>query len=115
VGNTYSIIKKKRINPKINAIRFELGNAQTIDISKPSYSRGLDFFYFLDINKGQLYFEKPEVSEDSPAFTDAVLFDKVVSQLVSQMGLRKFGKNWFTYFTLLGLGIFIGLFIGQYL
>lgn len=134
---TYSVLKKKRIKPTKNTVKYSKNKSYIIDTSKPTYVKGLRLFYFIEIKKGFLDFEKPEKSASSkkvknkkgepetaeikqlsasfmsPEIVDLIMSQNVVKQIVSGLegGL---GINWMNLITGLSIGCFIGLIVGLF-
>lgn len=129
---TYSVLKKKRIKPTKNTVKYGRNKTYIIDTTKPTYVKGFKLFYFIEIKKGFLDFEdnkklpknkkgKPEIADIkqlsvnimSPEIVDMIMSQNVVKQIVSGLegGL---GINWMSLITGLALGSFIGLIAGLF-
>lgn len=81
---TYTFLKKRRISSSTENVRFIKGKAKPIKIQNPSYIRGLKVFYFLNVEEGQLSFNKVYGSVD-PQVLDMVLKQSIVKQLTSAL------------------------------
>ena len=133
---TYSFLKKKKIRPTKNTVQYKKGMAYIIDITKPTYIRGFKLYYFVEIKKGLLDFEKknnntkstkkakgkPEEAEIkdltqiymSPEITDAIMNQDIVLQILNRMA-GGIGINWMSLITGLAIGGIIGLIGGLFL
>ena len=80
----FSILKKKAFNPIEPKISYKK-HAYTVDVNTPSYSRRLNFFYFVDIKKGQLTFYEDINSDVNSEIVDMIIFKKIVSQLTANL------------------------------
>ena len=83
---SYCIVKKKRFIPSRLNIRYKKGS-YPIDVSIPTYIKGLKMFYFIEVDKTQLFFAKNKnESMISPKIIDMIMSQKIVSQLTSNLG-----------------------------
>ena len=83
---SYAITGKKRFRPSKINIRFRKGS-YPIDVSIPTYIKGLKMFYFIEVDKTQLFFAKNKnESMISPKIIDMIMSQKIVSQLTSNLG-----------------------------
>lgn len=80
----YSILKKKRFNPIEPKVSYKK-HAYIADVNTPSYSNGLNFFYFVDITHGQLTFYQDVNSDTNSELVDMILYKKIISQLTSNL------------------------------
>ena len=80
----FSILKKRRFNPIKPQASYKK-NAYTVDVNTPSYSRGLNFYYFVDIKQGQLTYYKDINSDANSEIVDMILYKKIVLQLTANM------------------------------
>ena len=103
---TYTRRRKKRFNPNKTVISYKKGS-YPLDVSLPTYERGLKLFYFIEIGKAQLFFkENKNANIISPKVIDMVMSQKIVSQLTQNLSGQ--GMN---YLTLI-LGLFMGAMLG---
>lgn len=104
--NSYSILAKKRFSPTNKTIKYKKGS-YIIDVSTPTYTKGLKLFYFIEYDKSQLFFDKNKVqSIVSPKVVDLIMSQKIVSELTSNLSGSAFKLN---ILTLLFGGIMGGL------
>ena len=83
---SFAITGKKRFRPSKTNIRFRKGS-YPIDVSIPTYIKGLKMFYFIEVDKTQLFFSKNKnESMISPKIIDMIMSQKIVSQLTSNLG-----------------------------
>lgn len=110
--NTYELRKKKRFNPTNNRIKYKK-RLHIIDISKPTFTRKQKLFYFIDIDKGQLYFndDDSEIKKDKP-FMDLLLGTDLIEKLSSGLIEKVNVKDIFEKIIYIGFGIAIGIIIG---
>jgi len=85
---SYSIIKKKRFSPTNNKIRYKKGS-YPIDVSRPTYIKGLKMFYFIEVDKTQLFFESNKSSFITPKVIDMIMSQKIVSELTQNLSGSK--------------------------
>jgi hypothetical protein len=101
--DTYSVLRLRRFNVSNPDVRVAKNSTHPIDVSKPTYSKGLKLFYFVDINKGHLTFEKAK-SPLNPKIIDMILKQSIVKQLTARLSERMYGSQI--------VNIVIGLVIG---
>ena len=99
---TYSVLKLRRFKPNNKVLQFTKGNSHSLDISFPTYLKGLKLYYFIDIKKGQLRF-KDSKDKVNPELLDMVLKQSIVRQLTATLTSNLTGQI---------LNIIIGLCIG---
>ncbi len=93
---SYSIIGKKRFRPSKKMIRFKRAT-YVIDVSRPTYIRGLKMFYFIEIGKTQLFFGKnTEGTGVSPKVVDMIMSQKIVHDLTTNLVGNAFAINFAT-------------------
>ena len=102
---SFSIKKKKRFSPTKNQIRYKKGS-YPIDVSRPTYIKGLKLFYFIEIDKTQLFFSNEKSSIISPKVIDLIMSQKIVSELTTNLSGSKMAMN---IMTLIFGGIMGGL------
>ena len=81
-----TVLKKKNIMGSTKMVSF-LKNTFDIDTGKPAFRSKNTFYYLVDIQKGQLWFESSE-PPISPSIIHKVLKESTVSQLVSGLDTR---------------------------
>ena len=109
---TYTRRRKKRFNPNKTVISYKKGS-YPLDVSLPTYERGLKLFYFIEIGKAQLFFkENKNANIISPKVIDMVMSQKIVSQLTQNLGQGK--MNLLTLFLGLFMGAMLGFIIAGY-
>lgn len=101
--NTYSILRMRRFRVSDVAIRVAPKKTHLVDVSKPTYSRGLKLYYFVDIAKGHLIFDKTK-NKINPEIVDMFLKQSIVKQLTARLSERMYVSQI--------LNIVIGLVIG---
>ena len=87
-NNSYTVSKTVRVKAGKTEIRFEKGNTQEIDTTKPNYSKGLKSFIFVDINEnngGQVYFKGMDKSKLNAKMRDMLLSEKIIDQLSTNL------------------------------
>lgn len=88
----FSILKKKRFNPIKPQITYKK-HAYIVDVNTPAYSKGLNFFYVVDIKSGQLTFYKDINSDSNAEIIDLILFQKIIPQLTSNLSGDAYKMN----------------------
>lgn len=101
--NTYTVIKHKKFKPTITEIKVSKDKTKTINVSIPIYSKGLKLYYFIDIDKGQLFFDKKK-DIISNEILDLIISKSIIRQLTMNLSDTAFKMNL--------MYIFIGLIIG---
>lgn len=79
------VLRKRRFKASNSTVRYKK-RTFPIDVSHPTYAKGLKLFYFIDIKDGQVLLN--EVTEESvinPEILDIILARKIVSQLTSNL------------------------------
>ena len=102
---SYSILRRKRFSPSKNTVKVSTGT-YVLDVSKPTYIKGLKLFYFIDSVKvdGQLPLEKKKKDKKKPAITDNGLSfrnkkseikitPRMLDDLISQHVIRDLSQN----------------------
>lgn len=107
----FSILKKKKFNPISPEITYKK-KAFTIDVNTPSYSKGLKFFYFVDIKSGQLTYYSDINSDANPEIVDMILYKKIISQLTANMSGDAYKLNIITLVIGGAMGGLLGYIIG---
>jgi len=124
----YSILKKRRFNPIKPEISYKK-KAFPVDVNTPSYSKGLNFYYFVDIKAGQLTYysdinsdANPEIvdmilyndinSDANPEIVDMILYKKIISQLTANMSGDAYKLNIITLVIGAVMGGLLGYIIG---
>ena len=81
---SYSRIAKRRFKPTAQKVRYRKGS-YIVDVSTPSYTKGLKIFYFYEIGKPahMTFIEKDSVL--SPKIIDMILSQKIVSELTTNL------------------------------
>ena len=105
-AGSYSRVAKRRFRPTQEKIRYRKGS-YIVDVSIPSYTRGLKLFYFYEKGKNtHLNFGK-NTNTISPKVIDLILSQKIVSELTSNLG----GSMKMQIMTLI-IGALMGGFLG---
>lgn len=107
----FSILKKKRFNPISPKVSYKK-HAYTVDVNTPSYSRGLNFFYFVGIKQGQLTFYSDVNSDANAEIVDMILYQKIISQLTSNLSGDAYKMNIITLIIGAIMGGLLGFIIG---
>lgn len=107
----FSILKKRKFNPVSPKISYKK-NAYIVDVDTPSYSRGLNFFYFVDITKGQLTFYQDVESDTNSEIVDMILYKKIISQLTSNLSGDAYKLNIITLIIGAAIGGLLGFILG---
>ena len=104
---TYTRLRKKRFSPNKALLNYKRGS-YPLDVSKPTFERGLKLFYFIEIGKAQLFFsDTKNANLISPKVIDMIMSQKIVSQLTQNLS----GSGKMNMLTLL-LGLFMGAMLG---
>lgn len=105
----YKEVSRKKINKSINEIRYNKKKLYPINTSIPSFSKKLKTFFFIDINKGQLFFNKNNKNPIlSPKLLDDIVSKSIIKQLTMNLSDTTFKMN----LTLVFIGLVIGGLIG---
>ena len=85
---TYSVLKRKFFKPSDKTVRYVVGKSYKVDVSRPTYTKGLKLFYFIDINprKGQLFFKCAKDNKENPELIDMILRQGIISQIAGSLG-----------------------------
>jgi len=115
--NSYSEVSRKLVKSTTTKIKFGKKDTIPIDISKPSYSKGLKLFYFIDLsNNLQLHFIKDKNNRINSEAMDMIFQQEIIRQLTSSLGEPSFlaGK---LFNMIVGgiIGLLIGFVIASYL
>lgn len=88
---TYSVLKRKFFKPSDKTVRYVVGKSYKVDVSRPTYTKGLKLFYFIDINpkKGQLFFKANKDNNENPELIDMILRQGIISQIAGSLGKSK--------------------------
>ncbi|QYW08122.1 hypothetical protein 15570_00025 [Lokiarchaeota virus WyrdV1] len=121
--DVFNMLAKKRIRGSNQIVRFRKGT-YVVNVSFPTYVKGLNVFYFIDIKKGQQLAKNTEINiakghilfkenaKDkplmSPKFLDMLISQKIVGQLTSNLSNNALKMNIIT----LIVGAIIGGLIG---
>lgn len=107
----FSILKKRRFNPIKPQITYKK-HAYTVDVNTPSYSIGLNFYYFVDITQGQLTFYKDVESDANAEIVDMILYKKIIAQLTSNLSGDAYKLNIITLIIGAVMGGLLGYILG---
>ena len=100
------VVGKKRFKPTIEVIRYKK-KTYPLDISYPTYARGLKLFYFIDIVDGQVLLnDTTENSIINPEILDIILSRKIVTQLTANLSSSETRMKLVDII----LGMFMGIF-----
>ena len=110
---TYNILRLKKFKTTDNTIRVSPKASHTVDVSKPTYQKGLKLFYFVDIHKGHLTFEKSKVPIN-PKMIDMIVKQSIVKQLTARLSERMLGSQLLNIIIGLAIGGLLGFIIGGY-
>lgn len=94
------------VGPKTNKMKF--------DSTKPAYRIQNTFHYFVDLQMGQIDFDKTK-KQFSPKLWDAIMNQHIVKDLVS--GLKNAEFKQMIFYILIGVGIALptGMIVGQFI
>ena len=107
----FSILKKRRFNPIKPEVSYKK-KAFTVDVNTPSYSKGLNFYYFVDIKVGQLTYYSDINSDANPEIVDMILYKKIISQLTANLSGDAYKLNIITLIIGAVMGGLLGYIIG---
>lgn len=85
-----------------------------IDYSKPTYIKGLNNYYFLEIKEGQICLETADLPVDTELL-DLFTSKRIFTNILSSFNTSNFGKRIFDILFGSFIGIVIGIFIGVFL
>lgn len=106
--NTYTIIDKKIFNPTLDSIEHK-SNTYIINSGNPTFSKGLNLFFFIDRDsKKQLLFVKNKSEGNDTEIIDLIMSKKIIKQLTSELG----GIDFKTILLYLAIGLSLGGMIG---
>ena len=105
----YKEVSRKKISKSIKKIRYNKNSLFPIKTSIPSFSKKLKSFFFIDINKGQLFFNK----DIKNPILDPILLDDFVSKsLIKQLTMNLSDTTFKMNIMLVFIGLVIGGLIG---
>ncbi len=91
--NIYKYVKKKRISVNAEKIKFRKGTYK-IDTEIPSFSRGNKYFFFIDINGNQIFFNKDKVPKSlGKVMLDLYLARNIITQLTANLSNQQYKLN----------------------
>ena len=110
ISGVLSQIKSKKISGNVTQIR--VGKKTfNFDIGNPLFRRRNKFFYFVDVDRGQLSLNE-NIEQVSPEIMDAILSENVVKQIVGSLRQATI-ESWFMIVIYIGLGVAVGYIIGN--
>lgn len=109
---TYTILSVKRFIPSESTVRFK-DKTFVITINKPTYSKGMKLFYFVDIEVGQLNFDNTKKSNINPKAIDMILSQKIITELTNNLS-GSFKMNLYNIIIGLLIGALGGFIVGGY-
>lgn len=112
--NTYNVLRRKKFNPESKIIRYKKGNTHEVDVSIPTYSKGLSLYFLIDINEGQLEFGNHRKGKVNPELIDMVMQQSIIKQLTSNLSQQLFGGQIMSVITALLMGGLVGFIIGAF-
>lgn len=110
-GEGYEVLKRKQFKPDIDVLRYKVGNSHIIDISKKTYSKGLNIYFLIDIKQGQLYFKGSDTISIKPQVVDMICKGHVIKDITARFDMNSFKKNWGLWTMLLIFGALLGFVI----
>ncbi len=111
----HTVISRKKVRPTDKTVRFRK-KTFPIDMNFPTYQRGLRLFFFVDINDGQVLLN--ETSKESiinPEMIDAIMSQKIVSQLTTNLSGNAMKMSILAIIMGALIGTPIGIIIGGYI
>ena len=102
--DSYSILRMKRFSTSNTVIRVGAKASHLVDVSKPTYSKGLKLYFFVDVTKGHLTFEKTK-SPMNPKVVDLFIKQSIVKQLTARLSESRYFSRIFD----IVIGLVIGL------
>lgn len=85
---SYTILKSKRITPTNNSIKYGKNKSIPIEISLPTYSKGLKLFYFVDMSSkvpSQITFSNLEFDGINSEVLDMIMNGHIIRELSSNL------------------------------
>ncbi|MEJ2248196.1 MAG: hypothetical protein P8Y70_01560 [Candidatus Lokiarchaeota archaeon] len=109
--NSFSIINSKEINPTVQEVKFKeyQDNCFPIDISYPTYSNGLNQYYFINFHTTtQLLLYQPNSDNNKNTVIDSEIVDllihkKIIKQLTTSLEPNKFDWKQFLFGLMSGI------------
>lgn len=111
--NTYSILRVRRFKTSNPLVRVNPKASHLVDVSKPTYSRGLKLYFFVDITKGHLTFEKTK-SPMNPKVVDMFIKQSIVRQLTARLSESRYFSRIFDIVIGLVIGALAGFIIAGF-
>lgn len=108
--DVFNILAKKRIRASTDTVRFRKGT-YVLNLSFPTYVKGLKVFYFIDVKKSQVLSKNTKINVNkidtqiifrgnpkdkplmSPKFLDMLVSQKIVGQLTSNLSNNAMTMN----------------------
>lgn len=113
---TYRYITTKNINvEKAKDFKYKDKKYSDLDISKPCYIKGLTIYYFIEINKGQIFFHEKDLKDIDYELIDLFTSKRIFANILSSFNITNFGKRIFDIIFGASIGIAIGIGIGVFL
>ena len=133
---SYSILRKKRFSPSKNTVKVSTGT-YVLDVSKPTYIKGLKLFYFIESvkvdgqlplekkvkgkkvkttieNKGLSFKERKSEIKITPRMLDDIISQHVIRDLSQNLTDNTFVFNLMTFILGCALGGSVGFIVAGY-
>jgi len=116
ISGTYQVIGKPlKLTASQKTVRLSVGkNSQTYEINMgiPTFRQRMIWYYFVDIEKGQIAFEKIDTTK-SNELLDTFVSRRTIEQLVAGIEKPQFMAYLVYILLTLGMGIPLGYIIGN--
>jgi len=86
---SYSVVFKIRFNPTNKILSYKK-RSYPIKIDFPTYIIGLKLYYFIEINRGQIIFDKTKDPTMDPKLLDMLISQEIISQLTDNLSGNAF-------------------------
>jgi hypothetical protein len=99
-------LSKKKIHPTTEEVTFGKDLTHHIFVDKPSFEKGLNVFFFVEIHQGQLFFPFGRNPLLNPKIYNAIVKEKLVPQLtMGYQGKQKVKIGIMVFVALFGIAI----------
>lgn len=91
--NIYKYKKKKRIDADAESVKIKEG-VYKVDTEIPSFSKGNKYYFFIDVNATQIFFNKDKIPKSlHRTMLDLFLARKIITQLTANLSNQQYKLN----------------------